>query len=123
VWRQLAADLTAKTDYYVDKGVSLTPEWIASEKLLFSATLSWDTQDYLGSNPAGATPVTFITQGRKDTVSGETANVVYTPIKALALTLAVAHLKRDSNIPQFPFNDIQATASITYKFFRYGANP
>ena len=123
VWRQLAADLTAQTDYYVDKGVSLTPEWIASEKLLFSVSLSRDTQNYRGSNPVGAIPVTFITQGRQDTVTGETGNMVYTPIKALALTLAVAHLKRDSNIPQFPFNDLQATASITYKFFRYGANP
>ena len=106
--------MTAQTDYYVDKGVSLTPEWIASEKLLFSVSLSRDTQNYLGSNPVGAVPVTFITQGRRDTVTGETGNVAYTPIKALSLTLAVAHLKRDSNIPQFPYNDLQATASITY---------
>jgi len=32
-WQQLDADLTSQTDYFKDRGVSLTPEWIASEKL------------------------------------------------------------------------------------------
>src|SRR6202012_2348801 len=50
VWQQLDADLTAQTDYFVDKGVSLTPQWTASEKLTFSATVSRDTQNYIGSN-------------------------------------------------------------------------
>ena len=119
VWQQLDADLTSQTDYFVDKGVSLTPEWIASEKLTFSATISRDTNSYLGANPAGAITVAT-TQARHDTLTGETGSLVYTPIQAIVLTFTAGHVIRDSNIPQFQFNDFQASASITYRFFRYG---
>jgi hypothetical protein len=121
VWQQLDADLTSQTDYFRDRGVSLTPEWIASEKLTFSATFSRDTNSYLGSNPAGFIAV-VTTQARHDTLTGETGSLVYTPIQAIVLTFSTAHVKRDSNIPQFQFNDFQASANITYRFFRYGAN-
>jgi hypothetical protein len=121
VWQQLDADLTSQTDYFKDRGFSLTPEWIASEKLTFSATISRDTNDYLGSNPAGFVTV-VTTQARHDTLTGETGNLVYTPIRAIVLTFSVAHVKRDSNIPQFQFNDFQGSANITYRFFRYGDN-
>jgi hypothetical protein len=121
VWQQLDADLTSQTDYFVDRGVSLTPEWIASEKLTFSATISRDTNNYLGSNPAGATTV-VTPQARHDTLTGETASLVYTPIQAIVLTFTAGHVTRDSNIPQFQFNDFQASANITYRFFRYGDN-
>jgi hypothetical protein len=121
VWQQLDADLTSQTDYFVDKGVSLTPEWIASEKLTFSATISRDTNNYIGSNPVGPIPV-VTTQARHDTLTGETGSLVYTPIRAIVLTFSAAHVKRDSNIPQFQYNDYQASANITYRFFRYGGN-
>jgi hypothetical protein len=120
-WQQLDADLTSQTDYFVDKGVSLTPEWIASEKLTFTATFSRDTNNYLGSNPAGFVTV-VTTQARHDTLTGETGSLVYTPIQAIVLTFSAAHVKRDSNIPQFQFNDFQASANVTYRFFRYGNN-
>jgi hypothetical protein len=121
VWQQLDADLTSQTDYFVDKGVSLTPEWIASEKLTFSATISRDTNNYIGSNPVGPIPV-VTAQARHDTVTGETGSLVYTPIRAIVLTFSAGHVKRGSNIPQFQFNDFQSSANITYRFFRYGDN-
>jgi hypothetical protein len=125
-WQQLDADLTSQTDYFVDKGFSLTPEWIASEKLTLSATFSRDTNNYIGSNPVGLVPVGAIpvvtTQARHDTLTGETGSLVYTPIRAIVLTFSAAHVKRDSNIPQFQYNDFQASANITYRFFRYGDN-
>jgi hypothetical protein len=121
VWQQLDADLTSQTDYFRDRGVSLTPEWIASEKLTFTATFSRDTNNYLGSNPAGFVTV-VTTQARHDTLTGETGSLVYTPIQAIVLTFSAAHVKRDSNIPQFQFNDFQASANVTYRFFRYGNN-
>jgi hypothetical protein len=123
IWQQLDADLTSQTDYYKDRGVSLTPEWIASEKLTFSATFSRDTQNYLGSNPAGFIPVDLLTQARRDTLTGETGNVVYTPIRAIVLTFSAGHVKRDSNIAAFQYNDFQGSVGITYRFFRYGENP
>ena len=125
-WQQLDADLTAQTDYYKDRGFSLTPEWTASEKLTFSATISRDTNNYIGSSPAGLIqlgPIPVVTtQARHDTLTGETGSLVYTPIRAILLTFSVAHVKRDSNIPQFQYNDFQGSANITYRFFRYGDN-
>ncbi len=119
-WQQLDADLTAQTDYYVDKGVSLTPEWIASEKVTVSATISHDSQNYVGSNPVGPIPVDFTGQARHDTLTSETGSLVYTPIRAIVLTFTAGHVKRNSNVSQFEYNDFQGSANITYKFFRYG---
>ncbi len=119
-WRQLDADLTAQTDYFVDKGFSLTPEWIASEKVTVSFTVSHDTQNYVGSNPVGPIPIVFTGQARHDTLTGENGSLVYTPIRAIVLTFTAGHLKRNSNISQFAYNDFQSSANITYKFFRRG---
>ena len=67
-------------------------------------------------------PVAPLTQARQDTVTGETASMLYTPIRAITITVAANHSQRDSNIPQFHYNDIQGSVNITYKFFRYGAS-
>lgn len=122
VWQQLDADLTSQTDYFVDKGVSLTPQWIASEKLTFSAGVWRETQNYVGSNPVGPIPVDFIGQARHDTLTGETGSLVYTPTSKIVLTFSATHVKRNSNISQFEYNDFQGSANITYRFFRYGDN-
>ncbi len=120
VWQQLQADLTSQTDYYVDKGASITPQWIASEKITFSAVISRDNNDYIGSSPIGVIVPTPATQARRDTITGETANMIYTPIEALTLTFSAAHVTRDSNVSQFHYNDLQASINLVYKFFRYG---
>ncbi len=122
VWQQLDADLTSQTDYFVDRGESLTPQWVASEKVTFSATVSHDTQNYIGSNPVGPIPIDFVAQARHDTLTSETGNLVYTPIRALTLTFSVGHVKRSSNISAFEYNDLQGTVNIIYRFFRYGDN-
>jgi Putative beta-barrel porin 2 len=121
-WQQLDADLTSQTDYFVDKGVSLTPEWVASAKVTVSLTVAHDTENYVGSNPVGPIPIDFVAQARHDTVTSETGSLVYTPIRAIVLTFSAAHVNRNSNIPQFQFNDFQCTGNITYRFFRYGEN-
>jgi Putative beta-barrel porin 2 len=120
VWQQLDADLTSQTDYFVDKGESLTPQWVASEKLSFSATVSRETQNYIGSNPVGPIPIDFIAEARQDTLTSETASLVYTPIRAITLTFSAGHVKRGSNISAFEYNDVQGTVNITYRFFRLG---
>lgn len=119
-WQQLDADLTSQTDYFVDKGFSLTPEWIASEKVTVSFSVSHDTQNYVGSNPVGLIPIDFTGQARHDTLTGETGSVIYTPIRAIVLTFSAGHVKRNSNFSQFEYNDFQSSANITYKFFRRG---
>jgi hypothetical protein len=100
--------------------VSVTPQWVASEKITFSAVIARDTNDYVGSNPVGLIPVAPITQQRRDTITAETANMVYTPVRAIAITVAAGHSTRNSNVSQFHYNDIQASVNVVYKFFRYG---
>ena len=119
-WQQLDADLTSQTDYFVDKGVSLTPEWIASEKVTVSLNFSHDNENYVGANPVSPTLVDLAGPARHDTVTSETGSLVYTPIRAIVLTFSAGHAKRNSNLSQFEFNDFQGSANITYKFFRYG---
>jgi exopolysaccharide biosynthesis operon protein EpsL len=120
-WQQLNADLTSQTDYFVDKGVSLAPQWTASEKLTFTARFSRDNENYVGSNPIGNITVAPVSQpGRRDTLTAESASMVYTPISAIVISASASHTTRGSNIPQFHYNDVQATINVTYKFFRYG---
>ncbi|HEY2463767.1 MAG TPA: outer membrane beta-barrel protein [Steroidobacteraceae bacterium] len=121
-WQQLNADLTSQTDYFRDQGVSLTPQWIASAKLTFSATVSHDNQNYIGSAVVGLIPITPISQARHDTLTGESANMIYTPIRAILITVTASHSTRNSNISQFHYNDTQGNVNVVYKFFRYGAS-
>ena len=119
-WQQLAADLTSQTDYFVDKGQSITPQWTPSEKVTVSASVAHDTNAYVGSNPVGPIPIDFLAQARHDTATSETVSVVYTPIRAIQLTFSAAYIKRDSNVPAFQFNDFTGSVNVTYRFFRYG---
>jgi hypothetical protein len=119
-WQQLAADLTSQTDYFVDKGQSITPQWTPSEKVTVSASVSHDTEAYVGANPVGPIPINFLTQARHDTATSETVSVVYKPIRAIALTFSAVYVKRDSNVPAFQFNDFTGNVSVAYRFFRYG---
>ena len=89
----------------------------------FSARISRDNENYIGANPLGTIAATSIAQARRDTVTAETASMIYTPISAITLTFAAGHATRDSNIPQFHYNDLQASVNVVYKFFRYGNPP
>jgi hypothetical protein len=118
-WQKLDADLTAQTDYYVSKGQSITPQWTPSEKINFSLTLSHETQSYIGASPVGPIPV-VLAESRHDVVTAETAGMVYTPIQAIQISVSAGHQLRNSNTPQFKYNDVQASVGVVYKFFRYG---
>jgi exopolysaccharide biosynthesis operon protein EpsL len=119
-WRQLTADLTAQTDYYVSRGETLAPVWTVSEKVAFTLSVTQENQDYVGSNPVGVNPVEVQSIARHDVVTTESANMVYTFSRALSLSVTAGHEKRDSNDAGFEYNDFRADANITYKFFRYG---
>ncbi len=124
-WRQLNADLTAQTDYYLSRGGTIAPTWTATEKIAFTLSVTQEYQDYIGSNPVGVNPIPIAesTLGRRDTVSTQTVNMAYTLSRAFTLSITAGHENRDSNFPQFQYRDFRADASITYKFFRYGGAP
>jgi hypothetical protein len=119
-WQELDADLTAQTDYFVSKGGSISPVWTISEKLSVSFTVSREYHDYVGSNPlsdnALATAPADLTQARRDTVTDELGSIVYYPRSYITLTFSAGHELRDSNIPQWQYNDLKADASINFRF-------
>ena len=119
-WRQLNADLTAVTNYYLSRGVTVAPAWTASEKVTFTLTATQEYQDYIGSNPVGVLTIADSTAGRRDTLSTQTLSMAYTLSRALSFSVTAGHERRDSNFSQFEYNDLRADASIKYKFFRLG---
>jgi exopolysaccharide biosynthesis operon protein EpsL len=111
VWRQLEAELTADTDYFVSRGESLSPVWTASEKVTLSLTVARDDRRYIGSNPGVST-----FQARRDAVTAEQVTMNYKPTRALNVILSYGHERRTSNLPIFQYNDDKANAGLSFKF-------
>jgi hypothetical protein len=109
-WRQLTAYVDAESDYFVSKGVSLKPTWIATQTLKLSLTISRENHDYIGSSPSA---ITFVT--RRDRLTSAQGGVIYAPWDFLLFNLTCRYDKRASDQAQFQFNDTLATASVTYK--------
>jgi len=122
-WQNLAADISAQTDYYRSRGVTVSPIWTASEKIVLSANLSYEHQDYLGSNPPGNTLVEVQTVARRDNINSQGATLTYTPIGPLNFTFTLAHEHRETNDTIFGYNDVRASAGVVWKFIHYGDRP
>jgi hypothetical protein len=110
-WRELHAYLTADTDYFVSNGASISPVWIASEKINVSFLLSKEKQNYIGSDsgtPGGGT--------RQDNITAEVASITYTPVRYLILNSSIRHEQHASNEAQFEFTDTLILVGVTVKF-------
>lgn len=109
-WRQLEAYVDAESDYFVSKGVSLTPTWIVTQTLKLSLTASRENHDYIGSSPSS---ISFVS--RRDKLTSAQGGLIYAPRDSLIFNLTCRYDKRSSDQAQFKFNDTLATASVTYK--------
>jgi hypothetical protein len=109
-WRRLQAYVTAQSDYFVSKGGSIAPGWTASEKVLLSLLWSLEDQDYVPG------PGQVLMEDRRDTVNRRQANVEYTPTNFLKVEFAYGYEKRNSNMVQYSYNDLLASAKVTVKF-------
>lgn len=113
VWRNLQAYLTDQTNYYRATGFSISPVWLASEKISLSLLASREQQAYLGSS----SNVGEIDEAsRRDTVTAEQAALTYTPIRALTLDVAFRHEQRASNQQQRTYTDESASAGVRFEF-------
>jgi outer membrane protein W len=119
-WQNLAADFTAQTDYYRSRGITLSPIWTASEKIVLSVNLTYEHQDYLGSNPPGNTQGVVQDLTRRDNINSQSGTLTYTPIGPLNFTFTLAHERRDTNDTIFGYNDLRASAGVVWKFIHYG---
>jgi hypothetical protein len=119
-WQNLAADLSAQTDYYRSRGVTVSPIWTASEKITLAVSATYENQAYIGSNPVGNTLGEVLTAARHDNIITQAGTLTYTPLAPLIFTFTLSHEKRDTNATGFGYNDVQATAGVVWKFFHHG---
>lgn len=108
-WRQLTAYVEAESDYFVSTGVALAPTWNVADTLSLSVGVSRENHDYIPSSPSD---LTYTERQDRSTIAQ--GRVSYTPTSSLTFKLAVVYEKRESNDPQFQYNDTLARASVTY---------
>jgi glycosyltransferase involved in cell wall biosynthesis len=116
--QDLQAQLSTQTDYFVSKAVSISPSWIASEKITLTTTLSRDQQNYIGSNEFAAN---LNSSSRRDLVNAGQLNVVYSPlvftqVRGLTFNFTFRRERRASNQPFSSYNDSIGKAGFMYKF-------
>ncbi len=114
--RDLQADLSAQTDYFVSKAVSISPTWIPSEKISLALVLSRDEQDFIGVNE-------FVASfgNRRDLVNAGQLNLLYSPFiftqsRALTFNLSYRIEHRSSNQAGLSYDDNIGKAGVTFKF-------
>jgi len=109
-WRNLQAYLSAQSDYFVSKGVSISPQWVASEKITVAFGLAFEDQNYIGVGESE------LSQGsRRDTVTTSQASIKYTPVEFLVFDFGYAYTKHASNESQYQFNDNLLNVRLTVK--------
>lgn len=110
-WRTLTAYIDAESDYFVETGASIAPTWQPTERVTASLAVSWQHQNYIGSNPALGSDAL-----RRDTVKAAQANVTYTPRRALELDLTYRREERDSNRSLLTYRDDVAMLGVRVMF-------
>ena len=109
--RNLQANFDAVSNYFVSQGGSITPTWIASEKLTLTSTFAWYDQNYIASSPSA-----IALGSRHDKLNYEELSAVYAPISALIFNLSYRNEQRQSNQPIFRYRDNLAIVGVIFKF-------
>jgi len=114
--RDLQAQLSTQTNYFVSQAVSISPTWIASEKITLAVGLTRDQQNYIGTNQFA-----IGLGSRRDLVNAGQINVIYsplvfTPVRGLTFNFTFRREHRGSNQPTLSYNDSISKAGFIYKF-------
>ncbi|MGO9993996.1 MAG: hypothetical protein ACLPTF_15970 [Steroidobacteraceae bacterium] len=112
-WHELHAYLVNASNYFISKGGSISPIWKPTGKVTVGLVLSLEDQSYSNLN----TILASLLAPRYDKVTGEQINVNYLPRDRWSINLFFRHEHRDSNEPQFSYEDRLANISVTYKFW------
>jgi glycosyltransferase involved in cell wall biosynthesis len=114
--RDLQADLSAQSDYFVSKAVSVSPTWTPTEKISVALVLARDTQDFIGVNEFVAT-----VGSRHDSINSGQLNVLYSPFvftqsRSLTFNFSYRTERRKSDQANLSYADNLAKAGVTFKF-------
>lgn len=129
-YRELHAYVDAESNYFVAKGVILSPVWTATEKLTVTLLGNYEKDNYIGNSNAvvstgPADPVVVVeptevvvaTGAREDKINSEQLNIQYVPRPQWIVNAFFRHSKRQSNQYLFSFDDNLVNASVTYRFW------
>ena len=100
--------------------MTVSPIWTASEKITLSIVVTYENQNYIGTNPVGNTLGEVLPAARHDNINSQGGTLAYTPIAPLVFTFSLGHEKRETNAAVFGYNDVKASAGVIWKFIHYG---
>lgn len=106
-WRDLTAYIDAQSNYFVTRGAKITPSWTPTAKITTSVVVSWERQNYIGSDPNLA-----LDPLRHDIVKSVQANATYLPARALEVDVSYRRELRDSNQTYLSYTDNVAILSL-----------
>ena len=114
--RDLQADLSAQSDYFVSKAVSISPTWIPTEKISLALVLTRDVQDFVGVNEFVAS-----LGSRVDSINAAQLNLLYSPFiftqsRSLTFNFTYRTERRKSNQAGLSYDDNIGKAGVTFKF-------
>ena len=110
--RDLQAYLYSQSDYFIQDGISVTPTWKMTDKITWSAILSWYRQNYISSSVSS----TILVGARHDNVSAQQLSLTYTPYRWLLFDFIYHHEERNSNNPQPGYDDNIAQVGAKFRF-------
>jgi hypothetical protein len=110
--RDLQAYLYSQSDYFVQDGISVTPTWKQTDKLTWSAILSWYRQNYISASTSSV----ILESARHDNVSAQQLSLTYTPLRWLLFDFIYHHEQRSSNQPALGYGDDLAQAGVKFRF-------
>jgi hypothetical protein len=111
-YHELHAYVDAESNYFVAKGVSISPVWAATEKLSFTLTASYENDDYISRSNS-----ILLVGPRRAKVNSDQATIRYTPRDAWLINVFFRHEKRDSNQYGFTYKDNLVSGNVTFRFW------
>ena len=110
-WRELNAYLDAESSHFESRGTRLTVAWLPGARETFAFEVSDERHDYDGFDPAS-----FTQTPRRDSLRSAQTSFTWQPSDRLAIDLAYAFERRDSNRPLYDYDDRLATFSLRLVF-------
>jgi hypothetical protein len=110
--RDLQAYLYSQSDYFIQDGISVTPTWKQTDKLTWSAVLSWYRQNYISSSTSSA----ILVGARHDNISVQQISLTYTPFRFLLFNFIYHHEQRSSSEPELGYDDDIAQFGVKFRF-------
>jgi hypothetical protein len=110
--RDLAAYLYSQSDYFVQDGITVTPTWKQTDKITWSAVLSWYRQNYISSSASSV----ILVGARHDNLSMQQLSLTYTPYRFLLFNFIYHHEQRGSTVPELGYADDTVQVGAKFRF-------